>query len=147
MKIVIKVKDIKLNQDMIAWIEKKLNSLEKFAGIFQGKDYVFKGGKPKVEMWLEIGRETTHHRKGQIYQAEAQLRFPGKSIRSSASSENLRAAVTIIKDELQEQFKKYKDKRAAQIKRGARKFKRSVNVADSAKLKKEKGGRVRNEGI
>ena len=149
MKIVIKTKNIELNQALRDWIYKKLEPLEKFEKIFR-EDYYnhfFGKGKPRVEMWLEIGKTTKHHRKGPFFFAEAQMRFPKKSIRSEAFSKNLRAAITEVKDELQREIKQYKGKREAEYKRGARKFKQETKVAEEAKIKRKKGGRELEEGI
>jgi len=57
MKIVIKTTNIKLDQALEDFIERKINDLEKFAKVFQGEEY-FNGyygkGKPRVEAWVEI---------------------------------------------------------------------------------------------
>lgn len=113
MKIVIKTKNIELSQALRDWIRIKLEPLEKFERIFQEKywDHFFGKGKPRVEVWVEIGRETRHHKKGPVFRAEAQMRLPGKSIRSEAVSENLRAAITEVRDELQREIKEYKEKK------------------------------------
>jgi len=150
MKIVIKTKNLRLNLSLRQWIEKKLVPLEKFSSVFQGEKYFdsfFGKGKPRVEMWVEIEKTTKHHKKGPFYRAEAQMRFPGKSLRAEAKNEDLRAAITIVKDELQRQIKKYKNKRKAEIERGARRFKKSTNLALSAQFKRKKGERIREEGI
>lgn len=150
MKIVIKTQNLKLNSSLRKWIEEKLNSLEKFVSIFKPEIYFnsfFAKGKPRVEMWLEIGRETWHHQKGEIFRAEAQLRFPGKSIRSEAKSENLCQAICKIKDELQREFKEYKEKQIAKMKRGARRAKKELKLSPAAKFKIKRGQRIREEGI
>ncbi len=67
-------------------------------------------GKPRVEVWVEIGRTTRHHQKGDIFRAEAQMRFPGKSIRAESERDDLKLAITEVKDELQRELKKYKGK-------------------------------------
>ena len=119
MKIVIQAKNIKLNQALEDYINEKLNSLEKFVKVLYNEKYYdhFFGrhppttrGKPRVEVWVEIGKITLHHRKGKIFRVEVQMRFPGKSIRSEAVSDDLKKAITETKDELQKQIKKYKEK-------------------------------------
>ena len=149
MKIVIRAKNVKLNQSLREWIDKKLNSLERFISLLKEEDLdSFLGkGKPKIEMWVEIEKMSSHHRKGPFFRAEAQMRFPGKSLRAEARDEDLRVAITTIKDELQRQVKKYKNKRKAKIKRGARKLKKEMNLSTSAQFPKRKGVRVREEGV
>ncbi|PIS39369.1 MAG: ribosomal subunit interface protein [Candidatus Nealsonbacteria bacterium CG08_land_8_20_14_0_20_38_20] len=123
MKIVIKTTNIKLDQALEDFIERKINDLEKFAKVFQGEEY-FNGyygkGKPRVEAWVEIGKETLHHKKGPYFYTECQMRFPGRSLRSTANSPDLRLAICEVKDKLQRQLKQYKEKAGAKTKKGQR---------------------------
>ena len=91
MKIVIKATNIKLTSALHQYIEEKINSLEEFLKI--------------VEAWVEVGKETRHHRKGPFFRAECQMRLPGKSIRSEARQKDLRLAIDEVKDELQRELK------------------------------------------
>ena len=119
MKIIIKTTNLKLNQALKNFIEEKINSLEKFSNIFQ-KEYLdsfFGKGKPKVEAWVEIGRTTLHHKKGPVFWAECQMHLPGKSIRSTAKSKDLKLSIIEVKDELQRELKEYKEKLTAKTKR------------------------------
>ncbi|PIR71926.1 MAG: ribosomal subunit interface protein [Candidatus Nealsonbacteria bacterium CG10_big_fil_rev_8_21_14_0_10_36_24] len=114
MKIVIKTKNLELNQELQDYIQEKINSLEKFAKVFQGENYYngfFTKGKPRAEVWVEIGRTTKHHQKGDIFRAEVQMRLSGKSLRAESERNDLKLAITEIKDELQRELKKYKGKR------------------------------------
>ena len=133
MKIVIKTTNIKLTFALHQYIEEKINSLEKFLKI--------------VEAWVEIGKETRHHQKGPFFRAECQMRLPGKSIRSEARQKDLRLAIDEVKDELQRELKQYKNKMMAKIKRSARVHKKSLKLHPAAKIKREKGARIREEGI
>ena len=129
MKINILTKNIKLTPALKDFIEEKINPLEKFAKILQNKkcyNHFLGRGKPKVEAWIEIGKETLHHKKGPFFWAECQMRFPGKSIRSTARAENLELAVNEVKDELQRELKEYKEKIMAKEKRGARIFREGI---------------------
>lgn len=148
MKIVIKTKNLKLNQELSDFIEEKINSLEKFLRIFQTEKYYnhfFKKGKPRVEAWIEIGKITRHHQKGPYFWAECQMRFPGKSIRSTAESENLKLAITEVKDELQRELKQYKEKLTSLSKRRQRVLKKFLHLSPQARFFRK--GRIREEGI
>jgi len=115
MKIIIRTKKIELNQELEDYINEKINSLEKFLKILQDKEKYFNQffgkGKPRVEAWVEVEKITLHHKKGPVFRAECQLRFPGQSIRAEATSENLRLAINEVKDKLQREFKQYKEKK------------------------------------
>ncbi len=144
MKIVIKTKNIELNQALTDYVEEKIGSLERFVEDFNEEfDEFFGKGKSKMEMWVEIGKETRHHIKGDVYRAEAQTRLPGKSIRSVATSHDLRVAIDEVKDEMQRELKKYKGKIVAQAKRGARIRKKLTNLNPFARFRRNKGERLR----
>jgi ribosomal subunit interface protein len=148
MKIVIKTKNIKLTQSLRDFIQEKFDSLEKFLKIFQDEKYYngfFGKGKPRVEAWVEVERESLHHKKGEVFRAECQLRFPGKSIRSEAISKNLRQAINKVKDELQREFKQYKEKIISQNKRKTRVLKKELKISSTARSYRK--GRIREEGI
>jgi len=126
MKIIIKTTNLKLSQALKNFIEEKINSLEKFSFFgspaqippLSKKERDWEGkGKPRVEAWVEIGKTTSHHQKGPYFLAECQMRFPKKSLRSVAESEDLRQAITEVKDELQRELKEYKEKLTAKTKR------------------------------
>ena len=152
MKINILTKNIKLTSALKNFIEEKINPLEKFVKVLYsepsrristrfskrklriakrveisllGEKY-YKPGKPRAEAWMEVGKETLHHKKGPFFWAECQMRFPGKSIRSTARAENLELAVNEVKDELQRELKEYKEKFMAKEKRGARIFREGI---------------------
>lgn len=131
MKIVIKTKNLKLSQELKDFIEEKLGSLEKFLKIIydKGKYYnsYFGKGKPMLEMWFEIGKESLHHKKGPVFRAEAQMKLPKKSIRAEAVSKNLRQAITEVKDELQRELKQYKEKITSLTKRKIRVIKKELH--------------------
>jgi len=148
MKIVIKTKNIKLTRYLKDFIEEKINSLEKFAKNIYNQSYYdnfFGKGKPKVEAWLEVEKTTLHHKKGEFFRTECQMRFPGKSIRSEANSEDLKLAINEVKDELQRELKEYKEKLVARRKRGTRVLKKDLKISPLARFYRK--GRIREEGI
>jgi len=148
MKINILTKNIKLTPALKDFIEEKINPLEKFAKILYTEKYVnhfFGKGKPRVEAWIEIGKETLHHKKGPFFWAECQLRFPKRSIRVVAKREDLKLAITEVKDELQRELKEYKEKIMAKEKRGTRIFKKGLKLSPRARFYRR--GRMREEGI
>ncbi len=79
--------------------------------------------KGAAELFIEIGRTTRHHQQGDIFRAEADLRLPGKVLRAEAEQWDVRIAIDRVKDELQLEIKKYKEKQEAKYKKGARTIK------------------------
>ncbi len=118
MKIDIKTTNVQLNEALQKYIEEKIGPLDKFV----------EGGR----VWVEIGKPSRHHRKGpETFYAEAniQLPFKGRVIRSESSKEDLRLAIDEVKDELQRELKKYKGVREAKQRRGARMFKKMLHLS------------------
>jgi len=148
MKIVIKTTNLKLNRELSQYVEEKINSLEKFVKVLYNEkyyDHFFSKGKPRVEAWVEIGKTTLHHKKGPFFWAECQMRFPKRSLRSTAQSKDLRLAITEVKDELQQQLKQHRNKLTAQTKRRVRVLKKELKLSPQARLYRK--GRIREEGI
>ena len=143
MRVTIKATKIKLTPEIKEFVEKEINSLEKFAEKIFGEKYeegFFGKFKSKVEARVEIkGKERG------FYYAECNLIFPKKIIRAEALKKDLKSAIYEIKSELEREIKEYKGKFFARMKRGARKLKRELKVAEGAKIKE--GKRVLQEGI
>ena len=147
MKVVIKTKNLRLTKAINGFIEEKINSLEKFLKIF-GKDYFnhfFGKGKPRVEAWVEIGKTSLHHKKGPYFWAECQMRLPGRSLRSTARSKDLKLAIIKVKDELQRKLKEYKEKLTAKTKKRQRILKKFFKISPQTRFWRK--GRIKEEGI
>lgn len=122
MKIIIKTEKIELTPAIKEFIEEKIGSLEKFVKLLQEEEAAyFHGRKSKIEAWVEVGKTTLHHNKGPFFRAECQITPLKKGIRATAKSEDLRQAITEVKDELQVQLKKYKNQPKAKARKSAEK--------------------------
>jgi len=137
MKITIKATNLKLTPTLEDFTVEQINSLEKFLQ------------KRIIEVFVEISKTTKHHKKGPFFRAEADLRVPGKIIRAEATGDDLYFVITAVKDELQIEIKKYKERQLAKQKRGARLAKRLLKVAPEAQTPADRdlGRRQLNEGI
>lgn len=137
MKIIIKTTNIKLTPAIEDYINQKVGGLDKFL------NYVEEELK---EARVEIGRTTKHHQKGDIFRAEVNLSLGNKVLRSEAEEWDIKAAIDAVKDELEQEIKKYRGKQIARFKRGARLAKKLLRLSPLLWFKK-KGGRDREEGI
>lgn len=99
MKIDITTKNISLDEPLQVFIEDKIGGLDKLIG------------NDKSEARVEIGKPSRHHRSGRVFRAEANIRMGGVLLRASCEHEDLRNAIVDVKDELQEQIRKFKEKR------------------------------------
>lgn len=100
MKVTIKATNLDLTPEVKKAIEEKIAVLDKFLSYTD----------PSVEAFIEVAAETRHHQKGNIYYAEATIKVPGEIIRAEAREENIYKAINTVKDELQVNLKKYKEK-------------------------------------
>ena len=101
MKIIISTKNISLDGALDVFIQDKIGGLEKF----------IKDPNNLVEARVEIGLPSKHHRSGRIFYAEVNLKVGGKLLRATCQHEDLRNAIVDVKNELQQQIKKFKEKR------------------------------------
>ena len=101
MKINTRTKDLDLTPSIRTYIDQKIGSLSRFVKSFDKEGL--------VEIWLEISRTTKHHRRGNVYRAEADLHLPGKILRAESENWDMRVAIDEIKDKLQREIKKYKE--------------------------------------
>ena len=90
---------MKLDEPLKVFVEDKIGGLEKY---IDGS---------AVEARVEIGLPSKHHRSGQIYYAEVNLKVGGKLMRATAEHEDMRNAIVEVKNELHAQLKKFKDKK------------------------------------
>jgi len=117
MKIIINAKNLKLDEILQNFVEEKMASLEKFIEILK------RDGQKKTlaEIFVEVEKETKHHKKGDIYAVKAMVKFPGKSLMAEAKKDDLFVAVTQAKDILKTEIEKYKFKKIDKIRRKVRK--------------------------
>jgi len=116
MRISIKATNLKLTPDITTFIKKKIGALERFSRVIK-EDKPQGRGRSRVEAWVEIGKETRHHRKGPYFRAECQIKVPKRSLRAVAEEEDLRMAIRQVKEAIEKQIKKYKEQVMAKRKK------------------------------
>src|SRR3990167_185090 len=99
MKIDISTKNMTLDEPLRIFIEDKIGGLDHLIG------------NDKGQAKIEIGMPSKHHRSGDIFSAEVNLSLGGTLLRATCNHEDLRNAIVDVKDELQAQIKKFKEKR------------------------------------
>ena len=101
--------------------------------------------KNKVEAWIEVGKETFHHKKGFVFRAEGQIRFNGKSVRVESTAKDLRVAIGDMKEIMKRELRKEQLRIVDKKKRKSRAAKREIKIAPQARFHRK--GRIRQEGI
>ena|SRR3989344_772847 len=110
MQIIIKTKNLELTPSLKNYINKRIEGLKKFVN--------------KVsDIFVEVEKETLHHKKGEIFRTEALVHFPGKTLVAQAHGDDLGKVVTQVRDELKREIAKYKLKKIELPRRRAKKSK------------------------
>jgi putative sigma-54 modulation protein len=137
MRINIRTKNIELDEALKAWVYKKIGELDRLLfNLEKSKDFI--GGRAEIEIQVEIGKTTRGQLKGDIFRAEAQLYLPKGNLRAESTQEDLRTAINEIKDELQREIRKYKEKKIVQTRRGSRIAKKRFRSPEAARRRQEK---------
>lgn len=137
MKINIKGVNLELTPAINTYIEDRINGLEKFISGDDLKKWDEKN-QAAVEADVEIARTTNHHRQGDVYRAEVNIKVPGRIIRAEAEEWDMRVAIDKVKDQLQIELKKYKNKQETGYRDGSRLLKGLMSISPLAWFKKEK---------
>ncbi len=103
MKINIKAIDLELTPAIREYLETKIGSLDHFLKRFEIDD--------EIKVFVEIARTTHHHKSGAVFCAEASFSIGKKLLRAEHSDWDIRVAIDEVKDRLQQEIKKYKDKK------------------------------------
>ncbi|MDA1337701.1 MAG: HPF/RaiA family ribosome-associated protein [bacterium] len=90
-----------------SYVEKHLGSLEKVLARFE------KGGE--ILVLVELSR-ATHHKKGDVYYAEATIEIPGKPMRATFTGPDIRVAITQVEAKLKKELRRDKGKLLARRK-------------------------------
>lgn len=115
MNITIKATNMDLTDAIRDHAEKRVESLGKFLPN-QGDN---------VQVQVEVGKTSNHHKSGDIFRAEINLSLAGNAtqFRAEAETADLYAAIDMARDELEVELKRYKGKKEALYKRGAKTLK------------------------
>lgn len=104
----IKATNMELTEAIQGYVEKKLSLLDKL--VQNEGEAVFAN--------VEIGKTTMHHHNGDVFVAEVNIHTPGKDFRAVSNTEDLYAAIDMVKDELAREMTSHKDKKRVLVKKG-----------------------------
>jgi ribosomal subunit interface protein len=109
MKINIKATGIELTPAISEYVDRKISALEKYFS--QSPDAVAR---------VEVGRNTQHHKSGEVFKAEVHILGSGFDLYAVSESTDLYSAIDLVKDEITRELTHEKGKRFARARRGAR---------------------------
>ncbi|MST04356.1 MAG: ribosome-associated translation inhibitor RaiA [Candidatus Pacebacteria bacterium] len=100
MKINIKATNLELTSSLKTYVEEKIGTVSKLI-----QKWDMDGG---VEAYIEVGRTTNHHHKGDVFRAEVDLRLPNKVLRAEDENTDLYTAIDKVENILKREIDKYK---------------------------------------
>ncbi len=110
MQIIIKTKNLELTPPLEAFINKKIGGLKKFFGAFQQSTLPITDGRNLFDTFVEVEKESNHHRQGQIFKAEVKIYMPGRNLFAKANADDINKAIIEVREELETEIRKYKSK-------------------------------------
>ena len=110
MQIIIKTKNLELGGQLEAFINKKIGGLKKFLGAFQNHTLPITDGRNLFDTFVEVEKESNHHRQGKIFKAEVKIYMPGRNLFAKAHAEDIIKAISEVREELETEIRKYKSK-------------------------------------
>ncbi|MEK7488094.1 MAG: ribosome-associated translation inhibitor RaiA [Patescibacteria group bacterium] len=137
MKIDIKSTHLELTPAITEFIHEKIGSLDKFVGGFATREDGAPSRHSLVEAFVEISRTTSHHRQGDVFKAEVNIKIGGHVVRAEKEDVDIRTAIDLVREELKTELQKEKGMKEAQFKKGARTMKRLLSISPLAWFKKE----------
>jgi len=137
MKIDIKGTNLELTPAITEFIHEKIGSLDKFVGGFRMRGEEASSRHQLVEAFVEISRTTNHHRQGDVFKAEVNIKIGGNVVRAEKEDLDVRAAIDLVREELKAELHKEKGMYEAKFKKGARTMKRLLSISPLAWFRKE----------
>jgi len=127
MQIIFRKKDFEITPNIQDYVQKKIETLEKFFKSF---------GEEKIVVEVDLGKTTGRQKTGEIFRAEINLSLGGKLFRSESEQSDLFAAIDEVRDDLEQEIKKFKEKKETIFIRGARSLKKKFSISPLARFKK-----------
>jgi len=130
MRIILKSKNLEITEGLKNYVDEKVGSLKKFVDILKQDAGI---GKDVAEFFVDVEKETRHHKKGEIFLAIGKLILPKKTIVVSAKKSDIFQAIVAMVDAFQVEVKQYKSKNKESIRRMQRNSKKFLFATDDKK--------------
>lgn len=105
-----------MTPDIEEYVRNKMSSVRKF---------IQSTADDEVLIEFEVER-STHHKKGEVFHAEANVTHKGDLFRSRANKIDIRAAIDEVRDQIERQISRSRTRRFELVRRGARMIKRML---------------------
>lgn len=104
----IKATNIELTDSVREYVFKKIELIEKY----------IEAGDTSAMCDVEVGKISMHHKTGDVFKAEINLRVHGTYIYAVAEKDTLNSALDEVKDEIIKSLTSYREKRKSLVRRG-----------------------------
>lgn len=98
------VKNTELDEAVKSYIQEKIHSAVELIDSIEG-------------VQVDVSKDR-HHRKGDVYRVEVNVKVPKKTLRAEFTSGDIKSAMDLVEDKIEAQVRKYRDKQ----KRGWRRY-------------------------
>jgi ribosomal subunit interface protein len=119
MKTIIQVTRMENTEAIESYVKRKLASVER---LLDKNDSSAKAA-------VEVGLDTKHHKKGDVFFAEIDLHTRQKNYHCVGHADDLYAAIDQVKDEISQEVKSFRQKKRDVAKRSARAVKGTIRKA------------------
>lgn len=110
MQIIIKAKNFELPPALETFIIGKLSGLKKFISSFENHELPLTEGRGLFDAFVDVAKDSNHHRKGDIFRTEIKLYLPGRNLFVKAHGEDLMKTIIEAREEMESEIRKYKSK-------------------------------------
>jgi len=110
----IKATNIDLTNSIKKYVNKRLSQVKKF------------GRSGQISGFIEVGKMTNHHNKGEVFKAEFNITLNGDNFFTVSEKEDLYLAIDDAKEEIIRQITETKSKKQTLFKRGAISVKKMI---------------------
>ena len=112
----IKAVNIELTPDLRDYIEKRTSSFDKF----------FRRYSESAIVHVEVGKNTMHHKNGDVFQTEITISGIGTTMRAVSEEADVYSAIDIAKESMMQDLSTEKDRSVTLFRRGARSVKKML---------------------
>lgn len=113
----LKGKNFDLTDAIRDYVFKRITNLEKLLSTIEKE-----GGEVKVD--FEVGKNTRHHKSGEVFHSDCLINIDGKKFYSSSDKEDIYQTIDEIREGLYEEIRRYKGKKQTLFRRGAASIKK-----------------------
>ena len=115
MTINIKATNMELTLPISDYVNKKIESISKFVGMYE-----------EMIAYVEVGKTTNHHKQGDHFKAEFTVTIDGEKFFSLSEKSDLYKAIDDAKDDLKSRINNSKNRKTTLFKRGAMSVKKMI---------------------